>query len=127
MAVIVPPLPSAPPAGLAQSQVGRLSFSARYTSSGGSDTISNASLVALCEQGPLRKFFSTAYPGVSGDADMMNAWAAAGGFVSVQSTAATTPVVQLALDVAFKPTFVMSAAAAGEVSLRCALSYSASR
>ena len=111
-----------------QSQVGRLSFSARYTKADAlADTISNAALVALCEQGPLRQFFSTAYPGVSGDAAMMNAWAAAGGFVSVQSTGATSPVVQLDLDGDFKPIFSMSAAAIGEVSLRCALSYSASR
>lgn len=107
-----------------QSQVGRLSFSARYACSGAADTISNAAILACCEQGPLRQFFSTAY---ASDAAMMNAWAAAGGFVSIQSSAATTPVVEFNRDGDNKPTFSMSAAAAGEIAIRVALSYSASR
>jgi len=103
-----------------QSQVGRLSFSARYNKADAlADTISNAALVALCEQGPLYQFFSTAY---ASDADMMEA----GGMISVQSSGATAPVAQF-VRVANKPTFAMSAAAIGEVAIRCALSYSASR
>jgi len=107
-----------------QSQVGRLSFSARYNKADAlADTISNAALVALCEQGPLYQFFSTAY---ASDADMMDAWAEAGGMISVQSSGATAPVAQF-VRVANKPTFAMSAAAIGEVAIRVALSYSASR
>jgi hypothetical protein len=107
-----------------QSQVGRLSFSARYAGSGAADTASNAAILACCEQGPLYQFFSTAY---ATDADMMDAWAEAGGLISVQSTGATTPVVQLVRDGSSKPSFAMSAAAAAPISIRVALSYSASR
>jgi len=106
-----------------QSQVGRLSFSARYAGSGAADTIDNAAILACCEQGPLYQFFSTAY---ATDADMMDAWAEAGGMISVQSSGATTPVAQF-VRVANKPTFAMSAAAAAPIAIRVALSYSASR
>jgi len=107
-----------------QSQVGRLSCSARYTGSGAADTISNAAIIALCEQGPLYQFFATAY---ASDAAMMDAWAAAGGLISVQSTGATTPVAQFVRDGSDKPSLAMSAAAAAPISIRIALSYSASR
>jgi hypothetical protein len=106
-----------------QSQVGRLSFSARYAGSGAADTISNAAILALCEQGPLYQLFSTAY---ADDAAMMDAWAEAGGMISVQSSGATAPVAQL-VRVANKATFAMSAAAAAPIAMRVALSYSASR
>lgn len=106
-----------------QSQVGRLSFSARYAGSGAADTISNAAILACCEQGPLYQFFDASY---AADADMMDAWAEAGGMISVQSSGATTPVAQL-VRVANKATFAMSAAAAAPIAMRVALSYSASR
>ena len=106
-----------------QSQVGRLSFSARYAAAAGGDTISNAAILACCEQGPLYQFFDATY---ADDAAMMDAWAEAGGMISVQSSGATTPVAQL-VRVANKPTFAMSAAAAAPIAIRVALSYSASR
>lgn len=107
-----------------QSQVGRLSFSARYAGSGAADTISNAAILACCEQGPLFQFFSTAF---ASDAAMMDAWARAGGMISVQSSGATAPVAQLVRDGSNKATFTMSAAAAAPIAIRVALSYSASR
>lgn len=115
MAVVVP----------SQSQVGRLSFSARYAASGGApDTVANAVLVGLCEQGPLRQFFSTAYPN---DPEMLDAWAAAGGMISVQASG-LVPVASFVRDGDNKPTLSLTAGGAGApVSIRCALSYSASR
>jgi hypothetical protein len=108
-----------------QSQVGRLSFSARYAADAAGDTASNAVLLACCEQGPLYQFFATAY---ATDADMMDAWAEAGGLISVQTSGATTPVASFARDGSNKPTLVLTAGtAAAPVSLRIALSYSASR
>lgn len=106
-----------------QSQVGRLSFSARYAGSA-SDTISNAAILACCEQGPLYQFFATDYANA---AALMDAWAEAGGLISVQTSGATTPVPQFVLDVNNKPTLTMTGGAAAPVSLRIALSYSASR
>lgn len=107
-----------------KSQVGRLSFSARFAASGAADEISNAAVIACCEQGPLRQFFDTAYDDA---AEMMDAWAAAGGLISVQSSGATTPVASLALDGSDKPKIALTAAAAAAASIRVALSYSASR
>lgn len=108
-----------------QSQVGRLSFSARYAASGAVDTISNAAILACCEQGPLFQFFSTAY---ATDADMMDDWAAAGGLISVQTSGAATPVASFVRDGSSKPSIALTAGtAAAPVSIRFALSYSASR
>lgn len=107
-----------------QSQVGRLSFSARYAASAAGNTVSNAALVGLCEQGPLRLFFSTAYPN---DPEMLDAWAAAGGMISVQASG-LVPVASFVRDGDDKPTLALTAGGAGSpVSIRFALSYSASR
>jgi hypothetical protein len=108
-----------------QSQVGRLSFSARYAADAAGDTVNNAAILACCEQGPLYQFFATAYATA---ADMMDAWAEAGGLISVQTSGATTPIASLTRDGSDKPTLVLSAGtAAAPVSIRVALSYSASR
>lgn len=110
-----------------QSQVGRLSFSARYTSSGTTDTVSNVDVLALCEQGPLYQFFATAYPT---DADMLDAWAAGGGMISVQTRAPSNlPNAGFFRDGLGKPCLSIAGTGAPNlpVALRVALSYSASR
>lgn len=114
-----------------QAQVGRLSFSGRYTGTGDpADVIGNAALLALCEQGPLYQLFSTAYPT---DADFLDDWAAWGGLISVQSVGAgaPTPVANFVRDVNGRPTISMENGPSGAlgipVSIRVALSYSASR
>lgn len=114
-----------------QAQVGRLSFSARYAGTGDpADTIANAVLLGLCEQGPLYQLFSTAYPT---DADLLDDWAASGGLISIQTVGAgaPTPVANFVRDVNGKPTVSLENGPSGAlgipVSIRVALSYSASR
>jgi hypothetical protein len=109
------------------SQVGRLSFSARFTSSGTTDTIDNAAILALCEQGPLYQFFATAYPS---DAAMIDAWAAAGGLaLCITTTPSNVPQPAFSRDGNGKPTLSITGTGAPgrPVALRVALSYSASR
>lgn len=114
-----------------QSQVGRLSFSARYTGTGDpADVANNAALLACCEQGPLYQFFSTAY---ASDAALLDEWAASGGLLSVQTVGggAPVPVPNFVRDINGKPTISFENGLAGAlgipVSVRVALSYSASR
>ena len=108
----------------AQSQVGRLSFSATYTAAGAADSISNAALLACCEQGPLYNFFAATY---ATKAEIVAAWAEAGGLISVQSDASTTPKAYFDLAAGKVIVQLAGAAAAENVSVRFALSYSASR
>lgn len=107
-----------------QSQVGRLSFSATYTAAGATDTIQNAALLACCEQGPLYNFFAASY---ATKAEIIAAWADAGGLISVQSDASTTPKAYFDLSAGKAIVQLAGAAAAEHVSIRFALSYSASR
>jgi len=109
------------------SQVGRLSFSARYAGSGTTDTIDNDVILALCEQGPLYQFFATSYPS---DAAMIDAWAAAGGLaLCITTTPSNAPQPALSRDGNGKPTLSITGTGAPgrPVAIRIALSYSASR
>lgn len=105
-------------------QSGALSFSARAQLTAGPDTVSNAALLGLCAGGPLLTLLSADYADASA---FLDAWAAAGGLVSVQSNnAAAAPVVAWTV-VANKAVLSIDGANLDQVSIRLALSYSASR
>jgi hypothetical protein len=105
-------------------QSGALSFSARAALTAGPDTVANAVLVSLCAGGPLLTLLSQSYANIGA---FLDAWAAAGGLVSVQSNnAAAAPVVAWTLSGGL-PVLSIDGANLDEVSIRVALSYSASR
>jgi hypothetical protein len=106
-----------------QNQVGRLSVSSTVVTTAGPDTVSNAALLAVCERGPLYTFLNTTFATA---AAAVSAFAAAGGLVSASSTAAA-PAIVWALD-GGKPSLALSGTTnTATVSIRIALSYSASR
>jgi hypothetical protein len=108
---------------ITQTQVGRLSVSATATTTAGPDTVSSAQLIAACERGPLYNFLNTTFASATA---AVTAFGAAGGMISVSSTAAA-PAVAWALD-GGKPSLALSATTnAATCSIRIALSYSASR
>lgn len=103
-------------------QSGALSMSFRFASVSGTDTVSNEALLAICPRGDLYALLSALY------ADMqafLDAWAAAGGLMSLQSTSASTAASWTLSSGAPQLTVVDSAAS--QCAVRMALSYSASR
>jgi hypothetical protein len=105
-------------------QVGRLSFSATYVALSNADTVANADLLALCEQGPLRVFFAATY---ASKADVLAAWARGGGMLSVQSDASTAITAYFDLTASKVVLQLVGASAGDNVAVRAVLSYSASR
>jgi hypothetical protein len=63
-------------------QVGRMSASMTLASINGTDTVSNALLLAACEQGPLYKLLNASYADVSA---LLTAFATAGGLLNFTS------------------------------------------
>lgn len=105
-------------------QNGALSFSIRFASIAGTDTISNAALLALCPRGDLYSLLSAYY---ADTAAFLDAWASAGGLLSVQSSSPSgSTYVSWTLS-AGAPQLSVVDADVYECAARVALSYSASR
>lgn len=97
---------------------GNLSASVTFASINGTDTISNAALVAA-STGRLQQVLSASYANI---AAFLSAWAAAGGLLSLQSDrAATTAIFALAAN---KPIISVTDTGVGSCALRLALAHS---
>jgi len=106
-----------------QAQVGRLSCSIRFASINGTDTISNAALLAVCERGALYNLLYATYATIG---DFLTAWASKGGILDTQSDRPTTCVVSWTLS-ANKPQLTVVDTGVAAVASRIALSFSATR
>lgn len=103
-------------------QSGALSMSVRFESVNGTDAVSNAALLAICPRGDLYALLSASYADM---AAFLDAWASAGGLMSLQSSASSTAVSWSLSSNAPQLTVVDSGA--NQCAVRMALSYSASR
>lgn len=104
----------------------RLSVSVTFTSINGTDTISNAQLVAACPQrGPLSQLLTTSWASFTA---FNTAWAQAGGILALSSASKDCVAVwSLSGGGSGLPQLTVTDLAAAVSSARIALSYSSTR
>lgn len=104
----------------------RLSVSVTFQSVNGTDSISNAALVAACPQrGPLRNLLTTSWGSF---ADFNTAWAQAGGILALSSASANAKAVwSLSGGGSGLPQLTVTDTVAAFATARVALSFSPTR
>lgn len=88
------------------------------------DTVSNASLLTVCAEGPLKNILDSEYLGVGGTVNFINAFGGAGGLLSWSADDAIN--VYWALSAGFKPELKVTSSGGAYATVRLALSWSAS-
>ncbi len=99
---------------------GPRSMSGTFPLSNGTDTISNAQILAACAPGPLRDLLADTYATL---ADFMTALAAKGGIVAI-TTGTTTLTSYVWVVSASTPSLSVVAGAAGTACIRVSLAHS---